>query len=152
MFASLPFYPTPISQLQYLSTPRLTQALSSLGFCMHKIKISIRTILIFIAIFAAYLAYLASLSAMSVNSKQLVAEFQLTRTNQTDFGVDRELKRIDNFTCRDDSTLLETAFLRKRMVLIYDADLAHGDSSDCSTVRCTTEYTCLLYTSPSPRD
>ena len=31
MSASLPLYPTPISQLQYFSTPRLTQALYSLA-------------------------------------------------------------------------------------------------------------------------
>ena len=32
MSASLPLYPTPFSQLQHFSTPRLTQALSRLGY------------------------------------------------------------------------------------------------------------------------
>ena len=38
MSASLPLYPTPISQLQYFSTPRLTQALYRLAVCMQNFE------------------------------------------------------------------------------------------------------------------
>ena len=57
MIASLTLYPTPFSQLQHFSTPRLTQALSRLRFSLTaRLKIGLVPALALIAVLCAFFA------------------------------------------------------------------------------------------------
>ena len=106
-------------------------------------RISVRTLLIVIAILAIYLA---SMSSVQDRSNRLAGEFRQPDSNDVDFGKDRSLNRVEGFHVTNASSLLEILTLRKRVIFSYDASLSHvGTANDCSVVNCRTEFTMNLF-------
>ena len=133
MSASLPLYPTPISQLQHFSTPRLTQALYSLGLQPNSdMKNSLLQLLLVLLVLCIAFGWYVDRTQLAEQIETTSEQHLFTGQMQTRLGnVERKLT---NRAFDDESRVLSLMLQLSKYRLAFDTCNA-GWSADVHFAR-----------------